>query len=236
MARSIDFHSHILCGADHGSADSATTAGQLGLMSSHGTDVAVATPHFYPEQYALSDFLDVLDKALYKTTQLDFDGKLSLCVGAEVLVCQGLERLNELEKLCIRGTRCILLELPTAVSWKHGIIDTVEHIIDKNYTVVLAHIDRYIPKREQDIDHILSLGALAQINASSFFSFGQKRKMLSYIDAGVVCALGSDLHGIDTKGYKMFAALEKRIGKERFDAVMSKTEELIKNAEQIELY
>jgi protein-tyrosine phosphatase len=236
MISTVDFHSHILCGADHGSQNIATSEAQLKLMSSFGTNVAVATPHFYPEQHSISDFLNDVEGALYKTKQIDLNSKIELCVGAEVMVCQGLENLAGLDRLCIRGTNCILLELPTASSWNRGVIDTIEHIIDKNYTVVLAHIDRYFPKRESEIDHILSLGALAQINASAFFTLGLKRKMLSYIDAGVVCAFGSDLHGVDTKQYKMFASLPKRIGKERFEYVMSKANELIECAERIELY
>ena len=59
--------------------------------------------------------------------------------------------------------------------------------------------------------------------------------MLSYVDGGCVVALGSDLHGSDAKGYKDFSLLEKRIGKERFDMIMSKTEDILKNAERIRL-
>ena len=235
MIKSIDFHSHILCGADHGSANSTTTLAQLELMCASGTSVAVATPHFYPEQHSLTEFLDVVAGAVNRISQMKLGKKLELCIGAEVLVCQGLERMEGLDKLCIRGTKCILLELPTASSWNHGILDTVEQIIDRRYTVVLAHIDRYLPSRERDIDYLLSLGAVAQINAPSLFMFGKKKKLLSYIDGGLVYALGSDLHGVDTKDYNLFATVEKRIGTDRFESIMSKTEELLENAERLTL-
>ena len=236
MIRTIDFHSHILCGVDHGSRSRADSKAQIELMSACGTDAVVATSHFYPDRHRLEDFIEAVAYSQKKIAGLDFDCRpLDIYIGAEVLVCQGLEDLRGLESLCIRGTNCILLEMPICSNWSRGHKDSVESIINRGYTVVLAHIDRYIAKYEHDIDDLVSMGAAVQINASAFSGFALKRKMRSYIDADCTCVLGSDLHGTEPKRYRSFAALKSRLGKERFERVMRNSEELLKNAEPMHI-
>ena len=46
----IDFHAHILPGADHGSRDVKTTKAQLEMLAGAGVKAVVATPHFYPQK------------------------------------------------------------------------------------------------------------------------------------------------------------------------------------------
>ena len=171
MNRIIDFHSHILCGADHGSKSIDTSRAQLELMHSGETAIAVATPHFYPDKTSLEDFLCTVERSLNEMKSLAPCNSPELCIGAEVLLCDGLDRMEGLDKLCIRGTRCILLELPMGGALIRKCLDTVERIIDSGYTVVLAHIDRYVKDNEEEIDAILSMGAMAQINAEGFASF-----------------------------------------------------------------
>ena len=232
MIRTIDFHSHILCGVDHGSKSRAESKSQIELISSCGTDAVVATSHFYPDKHRVEDFIEAVACSKDKIAGLDFDCRpLDIYIGAEVLVCQGLEDLQGLDRLCVKGTNCLLLEMPTFSNWSRGHKDSVESIIHRGYSVVLAHIDRYIDKYERDIDDLISMGAAVQINASAFSRFALKRKMRSYIDAGCVCVVGSDLHGTEQKRYRSFAELKSRLGKERFEVVMRNSQELLKNAE-----
>ena len=231
----IDFHSHILCGVDHGSRRPETTKAQLELMGSHKTALALATPHFYPDQVSLEDFLLSVERSIETVKGLELRAAPELAIGAEVLLCSGLDRMEGLERLCVRGTRCILLELPTAGGFWQKNAETVENIISQGYTVVLAHIDRYLKEHEQRIDELLGMGAVAQVNADSLCSLFTRGNLLSYIDGGYVSALGSDLHGAAEKDYKKFSSLKKKIGEERFDAVMSKTERLLEGAQRIKL-
>ena len=53
----IDFHAHILPGADHGSDGLETSLRQLALAEEAGVDTIVATPHFYPQSDSFSEFL-----------------------------------------------------------------------------------------------------------------------------------------------------------------------------------
>ena len=125
----------------------------------------------------------------------------------------------------------MLLEMPNVGAWNDRLIATVESLMDKKFTVVLAHIDRYIRDYEDDIDRLLSMGARAQVNASSLKSFFSRRRMMPYLESGAVYALGSDLHGADDDAYRDFAALEAKIGSELYTNIMKKSERLLEGAE-----
>ena len=228
----IDFHSHILPGVDHGSKDTNEASKQLELIASGGTDIVVATSHFYPHVHRAEEFLGSVNNATTKLTDLAKPLGLKICLGAEVLLCDGINKMPDFEKLCIRGTKVILIEMPSTGSW-NNLINTVEDIIDSGYTVILAHIDRYLKNYEEQIDILLRNGALAQVNADSLSSFFSRKKIMEYIDAGCVYALGSDLHGADNKAYSAFASLKKHIGADNYEKIMSRAAKLLENAEFI---
>ena len=53
----IDFHSHILPGIDDGSRDIEESIILLDKLAANGTDLVVATPHFYCDEQSVDDFL-----------------------------------------------------------------------------------------------------------------------------------------------------------------------------------
>lgn len=219
---------------DHGSKSLDQTRQQLDIISTSGVSTVVATSHFYPNVHSVNDFIASVDAALAQVAELKENYReTNICVGAEVLVCEMIDKMDGIEKLCVRGTKCILLEMPTAVQWSATIMDTVENMINNGYDVVLAHIDRYIRSREAEIDALLKMGAKAQINADSLASLLFRKKLMRYIESGAVCAFGSDLHGADSKDYKPFANIKKYVGKDNFDRIMDCSAEILQNAEII---
>ena len=54
----IDFHSHVLPGIDDGSKDVSESLEMLRLSLLEGTDIIVATPHFYVDRSSITSFLD----------------------------------------------------------------------------------------------------------------------------------------------------------------------------------
>lgn len=226
----IDFHTHILPGADHGSSGTHETMNQMQIIQRYGVDTVVATPHFYPNLHRVDRFLPLVEDCLarFRSAESPFTGRL--CLGAEVLYCHHLDQMPDLDSLCIRGTDLLLLELPMG-QLDADIFETVEALL-RRYTVVLAHIDRYIADSEDIIDGLIQRGALAQINAYSLFSGGMRRRLSPYLKSDRVVALGSDLHGEDEKGYKKFATADKKIGDLR-DRIMLRAESLLRNAEKM---
>ncbi len=205
----IDFHSHILPGADHGSSSLDVTFKQLALAKAYGVDKIVATPHFYPERHHIEKFLRRRDAAWKMLSEAKSPEHPRVAVGAEVLICDGIEHLEGLEKLCVAGTKIILLELPFSF-FKNEFITSVKHLIKEGYKVVLAHADRYDPG---NIDVLISVGAKIQLNASALSKFFVKPHIKSWIIDGYVVALGSDIHSDNKRAYKKFVKAKKRLFK-----------------------
>lgn len=207
---SIDFHAHILPRADHGSDGLDTSLYQLASAAEVGVSVVVASAHFYPERHSLEEFLtrravgiSLLERAAERPKQI--------CVrpGAEVAIYPGMEKMEGLEKLCVAGSRTILLEMPNQM-WSEELLETVYAIAHlRKLRPVMAHIDRYPPS---EVERLLCLGVAAQINAEAVCGLRTRRRCLEYVERGVVWALGSDIHG-RSRAYSLFAKAQRHLGR-----------------------
>ena len=228
MSTGIDFHSHIIPGADHGCSSSDEAVQQLIMMRNAGIATVVATPHFYPAQHDVADFFARVDFGMGRLSPKRPEDAPRLHLGAEVLLCPRLHKMDGFEQLCIRGTRVMLLELPFS-GCNRDMIDTVGDMLDLGYTVVLAHIDRYIKNFDDQIDELLDMGALAQINASSLKGFFDRKRLMPYLESDRVVAFGSDLHSTDQKALDAYAALQK-LPNGLFDRICARSAELLADA------
>lgn len=211
MIDRIDFHAHILPGADHGSDSLKTSLQQLALAKSAGVQTVVATPHFYPDHDNLGSFLERREETSAVLINSHSEECPNVALGAEVHICAGLENMDGLEQLCIAGTNVILLELPFH-RWSDAILDTVltlQH--SKKFTPVLAHVDRYLP---EIIDLLFSHGMLGQLNAESVCKLMRRKRLLAWAQSGSIVALGSDIHGA-SGAYDKFRKAEKVLGETR---------------------
>lgn len=203
----IDFHAHVLPGADHGSVSLEMSKRQLEKARKAKVNTIVATPHFYPNRHQIYNFLERRANSWDILRDHLPDG-MSVRLGAEVLLCEGLENLPELPQLCIEGTDCILLEMPFT-SITDRLINTIYEISEtRKLLPIMAHVDRYEPN---DVDRVLSLGAIAQINAEALCRLTRRSTYIKWIDRGKIQALGSDIHE-DGDNYLKFARAVKVLG------------------------
>lgn len=216
----IDFHAHVLPCADHGSDSLETTRTQMELSALASVDTIVATPHFYPHRHKLEDFLARREAA---KALLSDKEKRKILLGAEVLLCDNLDKLPGLSKLCIESTRTILLELPFN-DFKNSYVEVVSSLLEQGYAVVLAHAERY---KCENINALREIGAKIQLNAAAVAAPFMKRHIKEWIASGDVVALGSDIHMADKSAYKRFLKAKKKLGRE-FENIMEKTNGLIK--------
>ena len=203
----IDFHSHILPRADHGSDSLETTLSQLSFAKSFGVEKIIATPHFYPHKHNVSDFLVRRNNAynlLLENMPSDFP---VVRLGAEVLICNGIERLEGLKDLCIHGTQTLLLELPFA-DFQPDYYRSTYKLCSDGFNVILAHADRY---PAENIKKMTDAGALIQLNASSLVKFFPAKHLFDWLDKELVVAIGSDIHMVDKSAYKRFVKAFTRL-------------------------
>ena len=105
----VDFHAHILPGADHGSDSVETSLKQLTLAKNASVNTIIATPHFYPHVHSVEEFLKIRNQAYISLESAKEADMPKIILGAEVLLCVGIDRLAGIDKLCIEGTKTILI-------------------------------------------------------------------------------------------------------------------------------
>lgn len=204
----VDFHAHILPEADHGSASVEESNYQLQRAHEVGVTRIIATPHFYPHLHTLDSFLKRRETAYNKLIS-NIQTNAEIRLGAEVLLCDNLHKLDGLSSLCVYGTNCLLLELPyDGFSASH--VHAVKRLVSMGYEVVIAHADRYEP---ENVEALIDFGVELQLNASALVArFGDKH-LFKWLERELVVALGSDIHGSDRNAYKKFFRAKKRIEK-----------------------
>ena len=206
----IDLHAHILPGMDHGSRDLAEAAAQWQMLSALGVSCVVATPHFYAQDEPSVDaFLARRDAAAQALSDVA-TGEMRLLLGAEVLLCRGLDRMEGLDRLCIEGTNAILLEMPLG-GFDRADAETVERIAALGLRPVIAHIDRYLP---DTLSLLTGINTVAfQVNAGAFLGLSRRAACLRRMaEDGVIAAIGSDLHGTDKRALRALERATARLG------------------------
>lgn len=197
----IDFHAHILPGADHGSPNLEHSLAQLEAAKKAKVDRIVATPHFYSGRDSVARFLQKREAAYAQLLAANQTG-IEILLGAEVQISSALPTLPELSQLAIRGTHTILLELPTA-PWSNQTMNLIQETADRSgLKVVIAHIDRYADAvAAQMVDNEITM----QVNASALCgSFLKRHRLLKLAELGYIECLGSDVHLSWKKSYQQF--------------------------------
>lgn len=222
----IDFHAHILPGADHGSDCVETSLVQLEQAQTIGVSAIVATPHFYPHKYRnVEAFLERRGKSL-QTLQEAYTGDISIYPAAEVLLCEGLQNLSELEKLCLPDTHTILIEMPM-MGWSRRHIDTLFALKKQcGLSVILVHVDRYPYEK---ICELLGQGFLGQINVDAICKWTTRRRYLELAHTNAIVALGSDIHG-RTKAYTGYEKAVSLLGQSAVPLMKRAKEMLVSEA------
>ena len=203
----VDFHCHILPGADHGSENLEMSCAQLCAACDAGVDTIVATPHFYPAEDTVEAFLERRAKAYDELMSANLHG-IKIIPAAEVHLGMNIEYLEGLEKLCVGNTNYILLEFPPE-PWPYWIYDSVTEIArTRRLRPIIAHIDRY---SHLGREKILKLNADVQMNASALLDSRRLRNYyLDLIADDAIHIIGSDCHGDGKLAYKDFTAAIKK--------------------------
>ena len=226
----IDFHTHVLPKMDDGSKSVEMSLEMLQMMRQQGIDTVVATPHYYARHEDIDRFLERRAHALQRLTEaLDADYP-QLVTGAEVAFYFGIEQEHDLDRLCIAGTRTLLLEMPFA-AWGDYELNAVSSLcLDRGFDVVLAHFERFVPfqKGSDMAERVLALPVYVQINAETLLPMLSRGRWLKLFGQGSAHLLGSDAHNLTDrapilgKARKIIAKKAGQAALERIDRCGSK--------------
>ena len=223
----IDFHSHILPAAAHGSQSVEESMSLLSVAYDAGIRTVVATPHFYPaKRESVDSFLERRDHAyqkLYNAMQKDDKlREIKLLKGAEVMLSLSLYEIEGLEKLCAEGTNHILIERNPSRSLSTEELNSLLQVSDLGLNPIIAHLDRYDEKSQQGL---LKSGFDVQLNVSAFSKFLKKGRYIEMSRLGYVKALGSDTHQ-EELNYQQYKKAVKALGPTA-EKIMKYTSEIL---------
>lgn len=217
----IDFHCHVLMGIDDGSRNIETSIAMLEASKEQGVHRIVCTPHFDATRDRMEDFLlnrDNAFQALQKWIDASETVDIQLYPAAEVFFFRHMSEVKELEKLTIRGTNVLLLEMPFDV-WEDSYIREIEELC-REYRVVLVHLERYMNFKNRkyirkviEMTHRMPL--YIQINCRSVAEGPLRKKLIKMFRKGEAHFLGSDSHNITRRPPNMesgMKALEDSLG------------------------
>ncbi len=218
----IDFHSHILPGVDHGSSGLKTSQKQLSLAEKYGITTILTTSHFYPYHESVDEFISRREKSFELLSQNN-PTNIKLIRGAEVMLTMDLCELENLEKLCVEGTKIMLVEMPDMIN-STWIYDVLLRLRDRGISPVIAHLDRY---PESVAAELLDMDFKIQVNVVAFRNFFKRRKMTELVKLKLVHVLGSDIHGANEEYYKNFIKAQTKLGV-HFDRMQKNAAKLLK--------
>ncbi len=207
MIRVFDFHTHILPGVDDGSRDVGESLAMLEELTRQGASGIAATPHFYAWQSSPEQFFAKRQNAWEKLKPHLGAEAPEIRLGAEVQYFEGIHRYDGLEQFCMEGTRLLLVEMPVC-TWTTRMISAILEVNNhKNVTVLLAHIERYLPYRNgKACEQLLEQGVLMQ--ASTGFFIEKHRIAMKMLREGKIHFLGTDSHNMDSRKPDLAQALE----------------------------
>ena len=206
---SLDYHAHVLPSGDHGSDGLETSLRQLDMAAAAGIRTVCATPHFYPHRESVESFLRRRAECAQLLRAHLPEQVPQICLGAEVLICDGMERLDGLHRLCREGTNELLLEMPF-YAWPESIWDTLYLLCDlADIQIVLAHAERY---PAENIEKLICESVPLQLNAECLTKPLKRKRYLEWIENGYVKYLGSDIHMLGDR-YEDWTKCRRLLGK-----------------------
>ncbi len=201
LQNGVDLHCHILPGMDDGSSCVSESVEMLKVSFQYGVRTMVATPHFYPTREDPAHFLARRRQAWASLEPSLADDMPKVLLGAEVYYFTGISEVDTIGELCIQDTNVLLLEMPFHRWSTHMLDEVLDMAQQQRYTILLAHIERYLPDQPREVwDMLSAAGVLFQVNANAFLkNRALQRRMLRLLKADKITALATDCHNLSSR-------------------------------------
>ncbi len=218
----IDFHSHILPEMDDGSRSAGESVRMLKSLAKQGVTKVIATPHFYADDESVQEFL-YRRQISYNRLSVGLSPSLpEVLLGAEVKYYGGIGHLEELDSLCIQGSRLLLLEMSSRRWTEYTVREIADLVSERNIIPVLAHVERYLGfQYPETFRRLIENGVMMQVNASFFNGRFRGAKALNMLKNNRIHFIGTDCHNMTDRSPEIIDAvnlIRKKLGNEFSDA------------------
>ena len=224
-----DIHSHVLPNVDDGSKSAEQSLLMLASAASKGVKNIVCTPH-YRWQYNLGQerIREEFDKLVYAVKEKGIP--VNLYLGREIYEMSGFNSIiREHPDMAMNGKPYVLGEFD--VFEKRDPANSAYELKRIGYTLIAAHVERYLYLTLEDVYEIKKHGGLIQVNAKSLTKKYKKiygRRIRELFSEGLVDFVAGDVHGIgDNAITEAYEYVNKKYGAKTARAVFTE------NARQI---
>lgn len=197
-----DMHSHFLPGVDDGARTMEESLAMLRKMQEFGYQKCILTPHIKMDMYPNSE-ADLQLRFLELTQAMDEAGlTIRVELAAEYYLDDHfLNRLENTQLLSFGPQRYVLVEF-SFVNAPVFELETFQRIIDKGYTPILAHFERYVYFHGSiaSAETYRAMGVNIQLNLNSLtghYGPDVKKQAERMLDQFTVDFVGTDAHRMD---------------------------------------
>ena len=194
----VDMHCHILPGMDDGSPDVDTSFVMLRQQAEQGIEAVCATSHYYVDQNSITTFCERRAAALEKLLAVLPGGLPRIIPAAEVAFFSGISERAGLERLCIEGTKTLMLEMPFT-EWNDFQVEEVSALVlDRGFHVVLVHPERFCASKGNvwRLRELEDLPVALQVNAGALLAWKTRGLALELLREARFPLLASDCHNL----------------------------------------
>lgn len=197
----VELHSHLLPRLDDGSDSVETSLAILRREAEQGVETVCATPHFYRHQDTVETFCERRAAALEQLLAAAPDGLPRVIPAAEAALFSGMGGYPSVERLCIQGTRTLLVEMPFAEWTDFQVGEIPALVLDRGFQVVLAHPERFCFSggNRRQLGRLARLPIGFQINAESLLHWRTRHLALELLELARYPLLGSDCHNLTSR-------------------------------------
>ena len=231
----IDFHNHVLPGADDGSKSLAMSLNMLRTAAQQGITEVVNTIHYQHPKMAEFAIKNEELRIKIKELQAEVDKAgipIKLHQGAEVFYLPNLVEIAKDPVTTIGDGKYLLVEFQLH-QLPEGYRDVLFNLVMSGVTPIIAHPERYYPI-QRDIEIIRDLiqaGCLIQIDGGSLTgSLGQsaKKAAVEILEQGLCHLIGSDAHDDRRRNF----CLSESIAKAR-EIIGADVDRIIQNSQKL---
>lgn len=198
----VEMHAHILPEMDDGSKSVEMSVGMLRRLAEMGVSAVCATSHYYAGQNSVTMYLERRAIALRRLQEAIAaeEGLPRILPAAEVAYFRGVEE-RQPERLCIEGTRTLMLEMPFS-EWTDQQTEAVTVLaLDMHFNVVLVHPERFCFSRSnrRRLEELAQLPIALQVNADTLLHWRTRKQGLELLELTAAPLLGSDCHDLTSR-------------------------------------
>ena len=201
----IDIHCHVLHGIDDG-ADNLQDAVRLcSIAESQGLTDIIVTPHF-ADYEQVGEFIALRDEKLgeLRDALKEEEIELNIQSGCELYLDEMIFAAPDLDGVTLGNSRYMLCEFSLNRFYYADALDWLDVLIDRGYTPILAHPERYKPFMHEPamINEFASRNILFQLNMDSLTGGNGRhcfKLACEMLEKNLVDFIASDAHSPDDR-------------------------------------